>query len=576
MMFSALPVSAKKAKVASVTEPTPKEEYVLTDKEQFKFKYFYLEALRNREAGDLASASDNLYRCHLINPKSAVVFFELAVISSMQQMYNSAMSYAQRAVALNPSNVRYKRALAELVARNDNYNLAIEMYNELLQIDSEHSEAYYPQLASLYSITKQYDKACEALDEYAKLTELSSAIVEEKFKLYLKAGDKKKAFQQVDELINQYPEDYSYVSYKAELYYALSDSVSANKTFQNAFKRKPNDPNLQYVYAQYLNKLGRDEEALSYYKKIIDNPASTYDLRSGAIMTIAMDSSVVVPDSIFTKFVDDYPKEYIPYLCHGMQMYVKKDTLCYDKFKQSLAINPAQEEVWNLLIGYYESTSQPDSLIQACESALKSYPQNVRFRCSYGSGLHQLKRDSLAISQWEQAISLSLKQANPVTASAIAGLIGDCYQELGNTEKSYVAYDSALVYDKSNVLVLNNYAYYLSCENRDLERAERMSGRAVKSDPNNFVFLDTYAWICFKLGEYTMASLYIEQAYNHGGGEVSELLEHYGDIMYKTGEPKERYLSMWKKALELIEKNKEEYKGIEKLKLKVKTESYVE
>ena len=309
----------EKEKAAVVQEP------VLSSKDQFKFNYFYLQALRNKEAGDLASASDNLYRCHLINPNSAIIFFELATISSMQQMYNSATTYAQRAVAMNRSNVRYKRALAELTARVDNYDKAIEMYNEMIVIDPDHKKEYYPQLAALYSATKQYDKACEALDKYAELTELSPAIVEEKFKLYIQANNKKKAFEQVDKLIEQYPDVYGYVSYKAELYLALQDTISAQKTFQQALKKNPDDPSLYYIYAQYLEKHKKLDHAYDYYLKTIHSPITTYDLTSASVLAIAADSSMAAstPDTLFDHFIQTYPDEYLPYFCKGLKNYMK-------------------------------------------------------------------------------------------------------------------------------------------------------------------------------------------------------------------------------------------------------------
>ena len=573
-----LPYVSTNAKKTEKEKAAVVQESVLSSKDQFKFNHFYLEALRNKEAGDLASASDNLYRCHLINPNSAIIFFELATISSMQQMYNSATTYAQRAVAMNPSSVRYKRALAELTARVDNYEKAIEMYNEMIVIDPDHKKEYYPQLAALYSTTKQYDKACEALDKYAELTELSPAIVEEKFKLYLQANNKKKAFEQVDKLIEQYPDVYGYISYKAELYLALQDSVSAQKTFQQALKKNPDDPSLYYIYAQYLEKHKQLDQAYNYYLKAIHSPITTYDVTSASILAIAADSTMAVstPDTLFDHFIQTYPDEYLPYFSKGLQNYMKKDSSCYDLFKKSLIYNPLQQDTWDMLIEYYGNISQTDSLYSTCQEALKVYPSNEKYHYSYGNACKSLNKDSMAIAEWKTAVQLCIDKNNFVLASAIMGIIGDSYHERGEREKGFAAYDTALVYDESNVLVMNNYAYFLSCENKDLQKAERLSGKSVKANPNSPEFLDTYAWICFKLGEYSMAHLYIEQAYNRGGDKSGELMEHYGDILYKIGESKDTYLPLWKKALELHEQQKDNYSGIDKLKKKIETENYVE
>ena len=69
-----------------------------------------------------------------------------------------------------------------------------------------------------------------------------------------------------------------------------------------------------------------------------------------------------------------------------------------------------------------------------------------------------------------------------------------------NMKECYKASDRSLHYDANNTMVLNNYAYFLSLEERDLERALNMSSRAVALTDNNPTFLDTYAWVLFKLG----------------------------------------------------------------------------
>jgi Tfp pilus assembly protein PilF len=69
-----------------------------------------------------------------------------------------------------------------------------------------------------------------------------------------------------------------------------------------------------------------------------------------------------------------------------------------------------------------------------------------------------------------------------------------------------------LKYNPDNIPVLNNYAYYLSLEQTDLDKAEEMSYRTIKAEPNNATYLDTYAWILFQLGQYNDALFYIRQA----------------------------------------------------------------
>jgi tetratricopeptide (TPR) repeat protein len=97
--------------------------------------------------------------------------------------------------------------------------------------------------------------------------------------------------------------------------------------------------------------------------------------------------------------------------------------------------------------------------------------------------------------------------------------------------------------------VLNNYAYYLSLRNENLDRAKEMAMKSVELDPYNSNNLDTYAWVLYKLEDYKNALEWIKKAYNNSGGASGVVLEHYGDILIKLGK-KDEALKYWKLARE--------------------------
>ncbi len=112
----------------------------------------------------------------------------------------------------------------------------------------------------------------------------------------------------------------------------------------------------------------------------------------------------------------------------------------------------------------------------------------------------------------------------------------DCYYFLGRHEDSFREYDRILKQCPDNVTVLNNYAYYLSLENRNLGKASKMSQKAISAEPENAVYLDTYAWILFKQKKYTAAKAFFKKAMLYGGKEHPEILRHYAEVLEKLGE----------------------------------------
>jgi tetratricopeptide (TPR) repeat protein len=104
--------------------------------------------------------------------------------------------------------------------------------------------------------------------------------------------------------------------------------------------------------------------------------------------------------------------------------------------------------------------------------------------------------------------------------------------------------------EPDNLYVINNYSYYLSLREEKLEYAESISKKTILAEPNNSTYLDTYAWILFKLKRYQDALYYIKRAFENGGAESQVIVEHYGDIQFMVGNA-EAALELWKLSNEM-------------------------
>jgi Tfp pilus assembly protein PilF len=116
------------------------------------------------------------------------------------------------------------------------------------------------------------------------------------------------------------------------------------------------------------------------------------------------------------------------------------------------------------------------------------------------------------------------------------GRIGDYYHELQNDAKAFKAYRSALDYNPENVEVLNNYAYYLSLRDEELQKALAMAQLAITLEEDNYNYIDTYAWVLHRLGRNDEAKRYMRQALSLCSQRDANLLMHYADILWALGE----------------------------------------
>jgi Tfp pilus assembly protein PilF len=159
---------------------------------------------------------------------------------------------------------------------------------------------------------------------------------------------------------------------------------------------------------------------------------------------------------------------------------------------------------------------------------------------------------------------VSAEFQSPMIESDFYGQIGDIHHVLKNNDAAFENYEKALKLNPQNLPVLNNYSYYLSLERKNLDKAEQMSGITIKAEPTNPTYLDTYGWILFEQGAYTVAKIYIEKAIEYGKDDHSaEVLEHYGDVLAVTGET-EKAVEQWKRAKELGSDSKTLNKKIRK------------
>ena len=193
-----------------------------------------------------------------------------------------------------------------------------------------------------------------------------------------------------------------------------------------------------------------------------------------------------------------------------------------------------------------------DNIIAICTSALEYTPEVLQFYYYLGMAYHEKREADEALNVFRKGVAQINDKTDKALASDLYAILGDMYHEKRMDQLAYAAYDSALVYKADNIGALNNYAYYLSLERKNLDKAEEMSYKTVQAEPANSTYLDTYAWILFEKGKYAEAKIYIEQAMQNGGDKNSVEVEHCGDIYWMNGE-KEKALEYWKKAKELAE-----------------------
>jgi tetratricopeptide (TPR) repeat protein len=449
---------------------------------------------------------------------------------------------------------------------------AIDIYRFLLKEYPSKLELYM-QLSQAYADSGELQKAIDALNELENISGVSETTALSKFQLYSMLNQKEKAFMEIENIIAQNPDDPRYIVLLGDLYLQDDQPDKAIYYYNRAKEVDPDYPNLILSMVNYYEKTGNREAAEEELRKAIagaeiDAETKIQLLTRYIDILLQNKRDIKLVNPLFETLFDQYPNNTFLNLIYGNVLLLQENKEeAWKQFEIYTKANPADP------VGYEQMLrlALPDSIdkiIEITEEAIKHIPDAPQFYFYLGAAKYQQKKYKEALDVFEEGLK-SAKIDNPLLKSDFYGQIGDLYYFLGNKEAAFENYEKALKLNPQNLHVLNNYSYYLSLEKKDLDKAEQMSSITVKAEPTNPTFLDTYGWVLFMQGAYTTARIYIENAVKYSEEEPSaEILEHYGDVLYVTGEP-EKALEQWKKAKELGSDSKT-------LDEKIRTGKYIE
>jgi tetratricopeptide (TPR) repeat protein len=217
-------------------------------------------------------------------------------------------------------------------------------------------------------------------------------------------------------------------------------------------------------------------------------------------------------------------------------------TLANTRFAAAIATGGNNPEVPIQIAMAYMEAEQFKSAFDVLSRVAGVHDRDARFPYYMGVACIQMKQDSASIVLFRHAIRL-----DPSFTDAWVQL-GLGFEALQMTDSADAAYTAVLSLDPDQHLVNNNFAYSLAVRGKDMQRARSMAWRAVQQYPSNAAYLDTYAWVLYRMGQYDEAKVYIEKAITRGGNATH--YEHYGDILEALG-MLDAAVDAWDRALTL-------------------------
>ena len=384
--------------------------------------------------------------------------------------------------------------------------------------------------------------------------------------------DDKKAFREIESLVQEYPMDMRYQVILGDVYLQNGKKQEAYDVYQKVLAAEPDNPMAIFSMASYYKQTGQEELYQQQLDTLLLNKKVTPDTKVGVMRQMIVENEQADKDStqiiaLFDRIMkqeQDDPQ--IPMLYAQYLLSKNMEAESVPVLEQVVDLDPTNKAARMMLIGAAVKKEDYKQIIKVCEPGIEATPDALEFYYYLAVAYNQAEKPDSVISICKRALEHTTADSKKEIVSDFYSILGDMYHTQKQMKEAYAAYDSALVYNPSNIGALNNYAYYLSVERRDLDKAEEMSYKTVKAEPNNATYLDTYAWILFEKGNYAEARIYIDNAMKSEGGDKSDVIvEHCGDIYYMTGDV-DGALTYWKKALEMGSESKTLKQKIEKKK----------
>ncbi|MGM0375520.1 MAG: tetratricopeptide repeat protein [Bacteroidota bacterium] len=545
----------------NTTKEASKEEKVedwsnidvqLSQEEERQLDYFFYEGLRYQAIGEPQKSYMYFNEALKIDSTCAACSYEVSRLLAGNEEYEKALEFMKPAFRYKPDNKHYIQFLARLYIQNGSKEKAVDVAENLLKLDDLTVDDLYF-LAQLQLDNGFHEKAVSNLNRMENRIGVNEGLSLEKYQILLENEDYDAAEKELKKLIEHYPQTGDYYVYLGDFYFEIDENEKALEMYEKALDVEEDNGKVLFSLANFYMDTDEDEKFREYLFKAFSSDNIDFRSKFQRIMPFVAnkkneDNPLTYEDitRIFDILIDKHPHRSQIYGAYGNYLVDEgKEQKALDLFDQALELDANQSEIWQEYLFLLSSLDNNEMLLEKSEEAVTFFPEEPMFRLFHGVSLFQEDRLDEAADTMEKG--LAEVEENPGLKGRLHSYLGDIYHSLEDMEKCFHHYEKALDIDKNNVIVLNNYSYYLAEEGKDLDKAEKMSSRSVELEPGNPTYLDTYAWVLFKKGDYSEAQFIIERAIDNMEEDSGVILEHYGDILFKNDQV-DKALKKWREA----------------------------
>ncbi len=546
--------------------------YAQTVRPEAEHENMILSAVGKINDKDIDGAMSILQEIIAEDTENDAAWYYLAQCAVMKNELETAEQCFRMASEADPDNFWYRYRLARLYSVTSRQELTIDMYEKLLKDFPDKSDLYFD-MVELYVAQKEYDKALETLKEIETVFGMTESIAVYRFNLLRMLDRQEDAFKSLQDYNKEYSSPYV-LSTLADYEMSMYNDSTALAYYNEALDLAPDYSPALLGKAETLRMTRKYGDYFSTLNRYIESPDSPAAAKSDYLMAVVqrtdpkfLNSFMQQMDTVINKAVEIHPTDSMMLQTAAVYYYsTSRKDLAKKHFKANLEAWPESFNASASYVEYLMYAEEWEELSKAGREAFERFPVETAFLEMASMGDYNLKDYDKVLEICEKVLEVAPNDSSKTLRAW--STMGDTYHTLGESKKAYRAYEKALKINPDYVYVLNNYAYYLSLDGKNLKKAYKMSKKTIEADPNNATYLDTFAWILYLQGKPLEAKPFFKHAMLYGGKDSAVIMDHYAEVLYAL---KEYDLAMvyWNLALQ---KKDERIPGLEE-KIKLRKQS---
>lgn len=526
-------------------------------------------------------------------------FVEGERLEDMGEIEKALAAY-QRVLNVDPGEVDLALHVADLLGRQDDYPMAIDVLKDAIKSKPKES-APYLQLALIYAKDlKKMDQALKYANQALALDPQNIDVYQRLFEIEVSAGQPRKALQALDQAAQVKSKDAAFWIQLGKLYASVifkTDNAAAppaevqriNAIFKKAAGLAGDDADVLKDVADYFAASEQISEALPFYLKVLElepeDVSAREKLANGFVLTNQWPQAIAMLQEI----VKSHPEKWQAYeLLAGV---LEDEARSFERanqpekakadfskaaqnYEQSLLINPMRPTNYmrlaELLLGRLRENERAVKVLQ---DARRRFPDAPEVTYYLAIALRESKQPQAAVTTFEEALREAELSSSEIVNARFYFDYAATAEQAGFYDKAADLFKKSIAIDPASAAEAYNYLGFMWADhNMHLDEAEDMIRRALDLDPNNGAYLDSQGWLYYRKGKFDQALETLLRALQNLPKPDATVLEHTGDTCAKLNRAAQA-LEYWQKAALLDPTNKKLAEKIESAKTQLSKRS---